>query len=481
CSCSADNDVEKSWRSRLFPHRLELLVAACLLLAVAFFFSVGLGVGLSCVGRFRCGSSQKCVASSARCDGAADCPNQEDELGCVRLSGRRSVLQVQRRGEWRTVCADNWNNSLGLSACKQLGYSRYVESSFVPQNSIEEDLQSSLVSLDTTQSDVIKLQSAAAFRYADRQDKGESQCSSGMVTTLKCLECGSRPRYQTRVVGGNLSLPGQFPWQASLHFRGEHMCGGSVISPLWIVTAAHCVYGFSNSSLWKVYVGLTEQPIHAAQSLAVRKIVYHARYRSRSLDYDIALMRLDQPLTFNGLVEPICLPNHGEDFQEDTKCWISGWGATEEDGESSVVLRAAVVPLISTRTCNQPEVYAGHISSWMICAGYLEGGVDSCQGDSGGPLACHDPSAWKLVGATSWGEGCAARNRPGVYTRVTTALSWIRKQMEVSAEGGHEGGSKVVQRTDRVSSEPSRTMTLQSSADPPTAEIWGFWCEFVEP
>ncbi|XP_078795363.1 transmembrane protease serine 3 [Oryzias latipes] len=321
-----DNDVEKSWRSRLFPHRLELLVAACLLLAVAFFFSVGLGVGLSCVGRFRCGSSQKCVASSARCDGAADCPNQEDELGCVRLSGRRSVLQVQRRGEWRTVCADNWNNSLGLSACKQLGYSRYVESSFVPQNSIEEDLQSSLVSLDTTQSDVIKLQSAAAF--------SESQCSSGMVTTLKCLECGSRPRYQTRVVGGNLSLPGQFPWQASLHFRGEHMCGGSVISPLWIVTAAHCVYGFSNSSLWKVYVGLTEQPIHAAQSLAVRKIVYHARYRSRSLDYDIALMRLDQPLTFNGLVEPICLPNHGEDFQEDTKCWISGWGATEEDGES---------------------------------------------------------------------------------------------------------------------------------------------------
>uniref|UniRef100_A0A3P9LWU2 Transmembrane serine protease 3a n=1 Tax=Oryzias latipes TaxID=8090 RepID=A0A3P9LWU2_ORYLA len=417
-----DNDVEKSWKSRLFPHRLELLVAACLLLAVAFFFSVGLGVGLSCVGRFRCGSSQKCVASSARCDGAVDCPNQEDELGCVRLSGRRSVLQVQRRGEWRTVCADNWNNSLGLSACKQLGYSRYVESSFVPQNSIEEDLQSSLVSLDTTQSDVIKLQSAAAF--------SESQCSSGMVTTLKCLECGSRPRYQTRVVGGNLSLPGQFPWQASLHFRGEHMCGGSVISPLWIVTAAHCVYGFSNSSLWKVYVGLTEQPIHAAQSLAVRKIVYHARYRSRSLDYDIALMRLDQPLTFNGLVEPICLPNHGEDFQEDTKCWISGWGATEEDGESSVVLRSAVVPLISTRTCNQPEVYAGHISSWMICAGYLEGGVDSCQGDSGGPLACHDPSAWKLVGATSWGEGCAARNRPGVYTRVTTALSWIRKQME---------------------------------------------------
>ncbi|MEQ2223222.1 Transmembrane protease serine 3 [Ilyodon furcidens] len=60
-------------------------------------------------------------------------------------------------------------------------------------------------------------------------------------------------------------------------------------------------------------------------------------------------------------------------------CWISGWGATEEDGEESVALRSAMIPLISTKTCNHPEVYKGLISSWMICAGYLEGGIDSCQ------------------------------------------------------------------------------------------------------
>lgn len=112
----------------------------------------------------------------------------------------------------------------------------------------------------------------------------------------------------------------------------------------------------------------------------------------------------------SGFVEPICLPNHGEEFEEGTMCWISGWGATEEDGESeavgndhlllrhmdspahsdtpthsrfagetSVNLRSATVPLLSSRTCNQPEVYHGFISSWMICAGYLEGGTDSCQ------------------------------------------------------------------------------------------------------
>uniref|UniRef100_A0A4W6E1P8 Peptidase S1 domain-containing protein n=1 Tax=Lates calcarifer TaxID=8187 RepID=A0A4W6E1P8_LATCA len=137
---------------------------------------------------------------------------------------------------------------------------------------------------------------------------------------------------------------------------------------------------FADPSMWTVHVGLTEQPVNRAQSLAVEQIVYHARYRPKGLDYDIALMKLAIPLKFSsiGLVEPICLPNHGEDFAEGTMCWISGWGATEGD-ETSVVLRSAMVPLLSTKTCNQPEVYHGYISSWMICAGYLEGGIDSCQ------------------------------------------------------------------------------------------------------
>uniref|UniRef100_A0A3B1IZL0 Transmembrane serine protease 3 n=1 Tax=Astyanax mexicanus TaxID=7994 RepID=A0A3B1IZL0_ASTMX len=92
---------------------------------------------------------------------------------------------------------------------------------------------------------------------------------------------------------------------------------------------------------------------------------------------------------------------------------------------TSVSLHSARVPLISAKACSQPEVYQGYISPGMICAGYLEGGTDSCQGDSGGPLACEDSSVWKLVGATSWGQGCAERNKPGVYTRITQALTWI--------------------------------------------------------
>ncbi|XP_008436768.1 transmembrane protease serine 3 isoform X1 [Poecilia reticulata] len=418
----ADSELVKGWKNRIILHRFQLLIASSLILMIFLVLGIGLGVGLSCVGKVRCGSSSQCVSAMAQCDGTMDCENHEDELGCVRLSGRSSVLQVQKRGEWRTVCSEEWSNQLGISACKQLGYSRYVESSFISLTSIEQDLQTNLISINYSQAEVIKLQSAATF--------SKNHCNSGMVTTLRCIECGSRPQYKSRIVGGNISKPGQFPWQVSLHFQREHICGGSIVTSSWILTAAHCVFGFDNASLWTVHAGLTEQLINGARSLAVERIVRHAQYRQKELDYDVALMRLQEPLVFDGFVEPICLPNYGEEFTEGRMCWISGWGTTKENGESSVVLRSATIPLISTKTCNQADVYKGLISPWMICAGYLEGGIDACQGDSGGPLACEDSSVWKLVGVTSWGTGCAEVNKPGVYARVTKALSWIRLQIE---------------------------------------------------
>uniref|UniRef100_A0A8C6NXQ0 Transmembrane serine protease 3a n=1 Tax=Nothobranchius furzeri TaxID=105023 RepID=A0A8C6NXQ0_NOTFU len=317
--------------------------------------------------------------------------------GCisVRLSGNRSVLQVQKRGEWKTVCSEDWNNVLGLSACKQMGYSRSL----------------------------LWLHSICCLVPIYK------------IYHLSVLECGSRPLSSTRIVGGNMSKPGQFPWQVSLHLNNEHICGGSIIAPNWIVTAAHCVYDLSQ---WTVFVGLTELPINGAKAIAVKTVISHGQHQNNRIpDYDIALMKLATSLVFtnNDFVKPICLPNHGEEFADGTMCWISGWGATEFEGESSVVLRSAMVPLISAKTCNQPDVYRGRLTSRMICAGYLEGGVDACQGDSGGPLACERSSEWKLVGVTSWGEGCALRNKPGVYTNVPAVLSWIHLQMEDGLAG----------------------------------------------
>ncbi|XP_072301353.1 transmembrane protease serine 3 [Eucyclogobius newberryi] len=420
-----EDDLRKTVWERVLDHRLVLLISVTVVVVITLSLGIGLGVGLSCAGKFRCGTSRKCIHASLQCDGKDQCENGDDELSCVRLSGRNSVVQVQKAGLWMTVCFDDWTPWLGESACRQLGYNSYVASSSSPVNSIERELQDILVSLDLTHGGVIKLHNMTIIN--------KSQCTSGKVATLKCLECGLRPQYSTRIVGGNMSKPGQFPWQVSLQYQGKHICGGSIITSQWVLTAAHCVYGFANAADWGVYAGITELPGYGGQAMAVERIIYHARYKDK-LDHDVALMKLHTHLVFNGSVEPICLPNHGQVYKEGTMCWISGWGATDNGGESSELLRYALVPLISTKECTQPDVYPGLISAGMICAGYLEGGVDSCQGDSGGPLACEDSSLWKLVGTTSWGIGCADRNRPGVYTRITESLSWIRQEMEVSYE-----------------------------------------------
>ncbi|KAA0715972.1 Transmembrane protease serine 3 [Triplophysa tibetana] len=238
---------EKTLRRSLYARRMEILIGASVLLVLIFVLAVGLG---------------------------------------VRLSGKSSILQVLTDGVWKTVCADGWDSDLSLSACKQLGYSRYVESKSRPLSSIEQDFQKNLVSISpnyTSTKQVIKIHS---------------------ITNI-------RPQFSARIVGGNLSIEGQFPWQVSLHFENKHLCGGSIISSYWMLTAAHCVYGFAYPTFWSVHVGLTEQPVNGAKALAVEKIIYHGRYRPRGLDYDIALLKLEQPLNFNG------------------------WGATEDGGESA--------------------------------------------------------------------------------------------------------------------------------------------------
>ncbi|XP_029596667.1 transmembrane protease serine 3-like isoform X1 [Salmo trutta] len=416
----------KTLCSQFLAHWLLLVIVACGLLVLSLALGIGLGVGVSCTGKFHCSTSTLCFARSAQCDGVSDCADGEDELQCVRLSGRSSVLQINSRGVWRTVCSTNWDHTLGYSACKQLGYSSYISSRSLPLSSVESAFQANLVSVNLSHPDrqqTVKIHNTTFL--------SKTQCSSESVIVLKCLDCGSRPMFRSRIAGGNVSQPGQFPWQASLHYQNRHLCGASIITPRWIVTAAHCVYGFAtNTMLWAVQVGLTDQPANGVLSRSLEKIIYHASYQPKGLNYDIALLKLTEPLTFNGLVEPICLPNYGERFEEGKMCWISGWGATVDGGETSVSMHSAQVPVLSSRDCSGPGLYQGAISPWMVCAGYLEGGKNSCQGDSGGPLACEDSSVWKLAGATSWGYGCAERDNPALYTLISHALTWIHQQME---------------------------------------------------
>uniref|UniRef100_A0A8C3T8A9 Transmembrane serine protease 3 n=1 Tax=Chelydra serpentina TaxID=8475 RepID=A0A8C3T8A9_CHESE len=324
-------------------------------------------------------------------------------MSCFRLSGKKAVLQVFTFGSWRTVCSDDWNNENGNATCKRLGFSRIAG--------------------------IQKVRTKVAF-HTDRIVLTMFIILSRPFFLPIHTECGTRSRYSSRIVGGNASSPWQWPWQVSLQFQGFHLCGGSIITPWWIVTAAHCVYDLYLPSSWSVQVGFVTQQDTSVNPYSVEKIIYHRNYKPKTMGNDIALMKLAAPLALNGLIEPICLPNFGEHFPEGKACWISGWGATAEGGDTSETMNFAGVPLISNKVCNHRDVYGGIITSSMLCAGFLKGGVDTCQGDSGGPLACKDMNIWKLVGTTSFGMGCAEVNKPGVYSRTTSFLDWIHEQME---------------------------------------------------
>jgi secreted trypsin-like serine protease len=140
------------------------------------------------------------------------------------------------------------------------------------------------------------------------------------------------------------------------------------------------------------------------------------------MDSDFALLRLSSPVTKG---KAIVIASENTQVSEGTSACVTGWGATAEGSSGSIDLLGAEVPVVSNDVCNQPESYGGDVTATMLCAGKKEGGIDSCQGDSGGPLSAQIGGNTTLIGVVSWGEGCARRLKYGIYSRVSTAASWI--------------------------------------------------------
>ncbi|XP_031752394.1 transmembrane protease serine 2 [Xenopus tropicalis] len=369
-----------------------------------------------------CSYTYTCIHAYQICNGVQDCLYGDDELNCVRLYGADSQLQVYStlKSAWLPVCADNWNDTYGRFACQDFGfngssYNRYntLMSPYSPVG-------------------YFKLYNGNWTNRFYTSVQNSSFCLSGNVVSLHCISCGvSNNSVTSRIVGGTYANLGNWPWQVSLQYMARVLCGGSIISPRWIVTAAHCVYGsYSSAPGWKVFAGtLTLPSYYDPSGYSVERIIAHPGYNSSTNDNDIALMELSNELTFGYSIQPVCLPNSGMFWEAGTTNWISGWGSTYEGGSASTYLRYAAVPLIDSNVCNKTYAYNGQITASMICAGYLSGGVDTCQGDSGGPLVTQTNATWWLVGDTSWGYGCARAYKPGVYGNMTTFLDWIYLQM----------------------------------------------------
>ncbi|KAM6040213.1 transmembrane protease serine 9 isoform 2-T2 [Theristicus caerulescens] len=242
-------------------------------------------------------------------------------------------------------------------------------------------------------------------------------------------ECGSRPAMQiaTRIVGGSEASRGEFPWQVSLRENNEHFCGAAILTEKWLVSAAHCFTEFQDPAMWAAYTGTTSLrgSDGGAVKMGIRRIILHPSYNTDTADYDVAVLELKRPVTFTKYIQPVCLPDAGHHFPTSKKCLISGWGYLKEDFlVKPEFLQKATVELLDQTLCS--SLYSHVLTDRMLCAGYLEGKIDSCQGDSGGPLVCEEPSGkFFLAGIVSWGIGCAEARRPGVYTRVTKLRDWI--------------------------------------------------------
>ncbi|XP_068869511.1 transmembrane protease serine 11E isoform X2 [Aphelocoma coerulescens] len=232
-----------------------------------------------------------------------------------------------------------------------------------------------------------------------------------------------------RITGGQSAREGEWPWQASIQLDGSHRCGASIISNTWLVTAAHCFRGVRDPRRWTASFGILLRP--PKQKKFVRRIIVHEGYSDFLLDHehDVAVVELASAIEFTSDVHSVCLPEASHIFPDNTSCFVTGWGALENDGYSVNQLRQAEVRIISTEVCNWSQVYGGAITPGMLCAGYLEGQVDACQGDSGGPLVhANSRGIWYLVGIVSWGDECGKQNKPGVYTRVTYYRNWIHSK-----------------------------------------------------
>uniref|UniRef100_A0A8C5K9A4 Transmembrane protease serine n=1 Tax=Jaculus jaculus TaxID=51337 RepID=A0A8C5K9A4_JACJA len=241
--------------------------------------------------------------------------------------------------------------------------------------------------------------------------------------------CGTRRNKSTaqtsvRIIGGTPVEEDEWPWQASLRWDGAHRCGATLINKTWLVSAAHCFRTHKDPSRWTASFGVKINPPKMKRGL--RRIITHEKYNYPSHDYDISLAELSRPVSCTNAVHRVCLPDASHDFHPGQRMFVTGFGATENEGYAQNHLRQVQVDYIDTETCNRPDVYNGVITPRMLCAGFLKGKRDACQGDSGGPLVASDVrDIWYLAGVVSWGDECGQPGKPGVYTRVTALREWI--------------------------------------------------------
>ncbi|EAT46213.1 AAEL002585-PA [Aedes aegypti] len=280
-----------------------------------------------------------------------------------------------------------------------------------------------------------------------------NKCENSAIKTFR--DCGRRNEdgigFRITHAKHNETEFGEFPWVVAVMQVEESqmelvkpdsklICGGSLIAPNVVLTAAHCVMNRSAETLiirageWDI---ATRNEVIPYQEQRVERIVLHPNFNRELLFFNLALLILEDNFVADEHIQLICMPPQNKAFY-DENCFTTGWGKVDFSAPSyQTILKKIEVPIVPRQKC-ETLLRGTHLGASFrlhdsyICAGGLEG-IDTCTGDGGSPLMCPIPgfkNKFYQAGIVAWGIGCAQKDIPGVYVRVSLYTDWIKEEIK---------------------------------------------------